>query len=268
MSRMESTPGELAAVHHDQMAEAAADHRLGRALERPVGRRRTSGRRDRWSATFSASGSCPAPIDWSTSRSVRMPGPGCSGSMTTAAPTLRSAMRQAAVSQRVTGVHRENHPAHPVPNLHPPLLSLLVTNDASYRMHASDRADHPYSGCRCANRRHPDAVQLFEEAVEVIEREYAAEDLSLRTVARRVATSRASSSARSPRAARPASDASSSACAWSGRPPCCEVGSMPVPEVAAAGRVPPARAVRQGVPAPPRQARPRPSASAPARLAA
>ena len=47
---------------------------------------------ERWSATSSVSGSCPRAIDWSMSRSVMMPGPGCSGSITTAAPTPRSAI--------------------------------------------------------------------------------------------------------------------------------------------------------------------------------
>ena len=50
----------------------------------------------RWSATRSVSGSCPAPIESSKSRSVRMPGPGLSGSSTTAAPTRRSAISRAA----------------------------------------------------------------------------------------------------------------------------------------------------------------------------
>ena len=53
---------------------------------------RTSGGRRR----TSASGSWPPPSDSSRSRSVMMPGPGASGSMTTAAPTRRSAIALAA----------------------------------------------------------------------------------------------------------------------------------------------------------------------------
>ena len=47
---------------------------------------------DRWEPTFSVAGSWPDPSDWRMSRSVMIPGPGCSGSTTTAAPTRRSLM--------------------------------------------------------------------------------------------------------------------------------------------------------------------------------
>src|SRR4051794_18816618 len=50
----------------------------------------------RWSPTRSLSGLPPAPSDLTRSRSVMMPGPGCSGSMITAAPTLWSEKKRAA----------------------------------------------------------------------------------------------------------------------------------------------------------------------------
>ena len=54
----------------------------------------------RWSLTCSRSGSSPEPSARMRSRSVTMPGPGCSGSRITAAPTLCSDMKRAA-SRRV-----------------------------------------------------------------------------------------------------------------------------------------------------------------------
>ena len=63
---------------------------------------------------------------------MRMPGPALSGSTTTAAPTLRSAIRRAASLQRVAGPHRQHHARHPIPNLHRVPLGRLVTIDAMY----------------------------------------------------------------------------------------------------------------------------------------
>ena len=58
MSRTESTPDDLTAVDHDEVAEAALDHRGRRLLERPSGAAKTSVE-VRWSATRSPSGSSP-----------------------------------------------------------------------------------------------------------------------------------------------------------------------------------------------------------------
>jgi AraC-like DNA-binding protein len=63
-----------------------------------------------------------------------------------------------------------------------------VTNDASYRI------VHPFAQmARIPQTMRPSTRsrrrQLFEEGLEVIERDYAAVDLSLRTVARTIATS-------------------------------------------------------------------------------
>jgi hypothetical protein len=49
-----------------------------------------------WPATGSTSGSSPAPIESSRSRSVTIPGVGASSSITRAAPTLRATIAAAA----------------------------------------------------------------------------------------------------------------------------------------------------------------------------
>src|SRR5436853_318755 len=52
---------------------------------------------ERWSQTFSWSGLWPSESERRMSRSVMIPGPGCSGSMTTAAPTRRRTLFEEAV---------------------------------------------------------------------------------------------------------------------------------------------------------------------------
>ena len=61
--------------------------------------------------------------DSSMSRSVKMPGPGASGSSTTAAPTWRSAIRRAAARSVCPGPTVSTTRAHAVTNLHSDLLT-------------------------------------------------------------------------------------------------------------------------------------------------
>ena len=132
MSRIESTPGELAAVHDHEMAEAAANHGLGRPLERPVGRCegqvggkvgahllavRVLAGRDRLEhvALGEDSGAGLLGVDHHGRAHV--------------------ALRHEAggSSQRMTGIDREHDPRHPVLNLHFRTSYLLVTIGSSYR---------------------------------------------------------------------------------------------------------------------------------------
>ena len=107
----------LAAVHDHEVAEAAATIASAARSSDQSGAAKVSFG-DRWSRTSSVFGSWPSPTDWRTSRSVMIPGPGCSGSITTAAPTLRSAIDRAASCSVTTGAHGHDHAAHPGPNLH------------------------------------------------------------------------------------------------------------------------------------------------------
>ena len=109
--------GQLAALDHDEVAEPAADHRRGGVLQRPVraakvssrsGDRRPAPRRD----------PALAPTERRMSRSVMTPGPGASGSRTTAAPTCALPHRRRRLSQRVTGADGEDHFGHPLWNQH------------------------------------------------------------------------------------------------------------------------------------------------------
>ena len=120
MSRMERMPTGSPASITTRCTEAALDHLPRRALERPAGLgggreldreviAHLSRRRD----------PAPEPSERSTSRSVTMPGPCPSGSTTTAAPTLRSAMRQAASRRLWPGPETvSTTDGHPLAYLH------------------------------------------------------------------------------------------------------------------------------------------------------
>ena len=150
------------------------------------------------------------------SRSVRMPGPGASGSSTTAAPTWRSAIRRGRLAQRVPGPDRQHDAAHPVANLHlvaPPVrLQRLRDHTAQHQARTARSTD--VSGCtrRSSSRElrviHSDARRpyvserahattsepsatarsLFEDAPRSSKR--STPDLALDDIARRVASSR------------------------------------------------------------------------------
>ena len=124
------------------------------------------------------------------SRSVTMPGPGCSGSSTTAAPTRRSAI--------ATAASRRERPGLTVRTLS--LIPVLTCMRLSFHQ-VSIGSNPAYNG------RHPDRHvlrnselvrqatlfrrrALFDEALAVIEQDYADENLSLGAVARSIATSR------------------------------------------------------------------------------
>ena len=101
-------------------------------------------------------------------------------------------------AQRVARPDRQHDAAHPVTNLHSSLLlDLLATFDSivdpsiwirisGYTV--SSGGNHRHAGS-APHDHHASARSLFEEAVAIVEREYA-DDLALDDIARRVATSR------------------------------------------------------------------------------
>jgi hypothetical protein len=93
---------DLAVGDDDEVPEAPAGHRVGGLLERPLAI--GEGRLGREVIPDPLSGSSPEPSERTRSRSVTMPGPGCSGSMITAAPTLCSVMNCAASRRLRIGV--------------------------------------------------------------------------------------------------------------------------------------------------------------------
>ena len=141
-----------------------------------------------------------------------IPGPGVSGSSTTAAPTPRAVIRRAA-SRSVCGPDRENHGAHPVTYLHTIIILQFACNDwlnatlpvttVSDHCHRRQRAslgscrvlgilsDTPFVEPAMPQQRSSTVrlrTSLFEEAVAIVER--VRRDLALDDIARRVASSR------------------------------------------------------------------------------
>src|SRR5687768_10209997 len=122
------------------------------------------------------------------SRSVTMPGPGCSGSITTAAPTSRWAIAAAASRRDRPGFTVRTRWLIPVltcmrlpssPSID--RLNLSLQNETS-----SCPSPAYYMVVRQTTLFRRGA--LFDEALEVIEQEYADETLSLGSVARSIAT--------------------------------------------------------------------------------
>ena len=208
MSRTERMPDGLAAVDDDQVAEAAAHHRDGGLLERPVGRGERELGREVLGDPLGV-GVLAAPSESRMSRSVTMPGPIASGSITTPRPR-RARPSGRRLAERVPRPHGQDHRAHPVPHLHVLSPSELVecddqhkpTDAGSRRRRQRQRAS---AGLRaslgrtrvrnplpCPSQR-PATVELrsslYADANAIVEREYAA-DLSLDDIARRVASSR------------------------------------------------------------------------------
>ena len=145
---------------------------------------------DRWSDTDSLVGILAGrPIDSRMSRSVTMPGPGCSGSITTAAPTLRSAICVAASRSERPGLTVRTTFAHSGTDLHALPSVVTISSSPAYKtthplrttpVYTCGEADDPLQTAHAVRRsdgRDPSS-------------DYADETLSLGAVARSIATSR------------------------------------------------------------------------------
>src|SRR4051812_28972571 len=125
------------------------------------------------------------------SRSVMMPGPGWSGSMTTAAPTPRSAIALAASRSECPGLTVRTTPLIPSRTcIHTPLVRSCRSAQAYALIHF---ARHYVPWVMVGEAKRPATVErrreLFEDAAAIVRAEYP-RDLALDDVARRVAASR------------------------------------------------------------------------------